>query len=160
MKFKKTTIAALTVAAFASTGLQAQTISGDTVKIGFITDLSGVYSDIDGPGGVEAIRMAIADMGGTVNGKKVELIVADHQNKPDIAATKAREWFDTQGVDMLNRSFLMELLPVDLLRGAGFFVFSMVGPLRRALMREGVLTHGALPRLMREQPRMRRAARS
>ncbi|CAN5117890.1 ABC transporter substrate-binding protein [soil metagenome] len=101
MKFKKTTIAALTVAAFASTGVSAQTISGDTVKIGFITDLSGVYSDIDGPGGVEAIRMAIADMGGTVNGKKVELIVADHQNKPDIAATKAREWFDTQGVDML-----------------------------------------------------------
>ena len=79
---------------------QAQ-ISGDTIKIGFITDLSGLYADIDGPAGAEAIRMAIADMGGAVAGKKVELLVADHQNKPDVAAAKAREWFDTQGVDML-----------------------------------------------------------
>jgi branched-chain amino acid transport system substrate-binding protein len=76
-------------------------ISGDTVRIGFITDLSGVYSDPDGQGGVEAIRMAIADAGGQVLGKKVELLFADHQNKPDIAATKAREWFDVQQVDML-----------------------------------------------------------
>ncbi|MEB0135916.1 ABC transporter substrate-binding protein [Actimicrobium sp. CCC2.4] len=76
-------------------------ISGDTVKIGFITDISGLYSDIDGQGGVEAIKMAIADFGGTLNGKKIELITADHQNKADIAASKAREWFDQQGVDML-----------------------------------------------------------
>jgi len=76
-------------------------ISGDVVRIGIITDMSSVYADIDGQGGIEAIRMAIADMGGKVNGKKIELIYADHQNKPDIAATKAREWFDTQGVDML-----------------------------------------------------------
>lgn len=79
---------------------QAQ-ISGDVVRIGFITDLSGLYADIDGPGGAEAIRMAIADMGGAINGKKIELLVADHQNKPDVAATKAREWIDQQGVDML-----------------------------------------------------------
>jgi branched-chain amino acid transport system substrate-binding protein len=63
--------------------------------------MSSVYADIGGQGSVEAIRMAIADMGGTVAGKKVEVISADHQNKPDVAATKAREWFDTQGVDML-----------------------------------------------------------
>jgi branched-chain amino acid transport system substrate-binding protein len=80
--------------------VQAQ-ISGDTIKIGIITDMSGLYSDIDGAGGVEAMRMAVADMGGTVNGKKVEIVFADHQNKADIAAGKAREWFDTQGVDML-----------------------------------------------------------
>jgi branched-chain amino acid transport system substrate-binding protein len=79
---------------------QAQ-ISGDVIKIGFITDLSGVYSDVDGNGGAEAIRMAIADMGGAVNGKKIQLVVADHQNKPDIAASRAREWFDQQGVDLL-----------------------------------------------------------
>ncbi len=59
----------------------------------------------------------------------------------------------THGVDILNRSLLTEVLPVDLMRGAGFFVFSMIGPLRRALMREGVLTHGALPRLMQERSR-------
>lgn len=76
-------------------------VSGDVVKIGFITDQSGVYSDIDGKGGVEAIKMAIADFGGTVLGKKIELVSADHQNKPDIAASKAREWFDRDGVDML-----------------------------------------------------------
>jgi branched-chain amino acid transport system substrate-binding protein len=79
---------------------QAQ-ISDDTIKIGLITDLSGVYSDVDGNGGAEAVRMAIADLGGAVNGKKIQFMVADHQNKPDIAASKAREWFDQQGVDML-----------------------------------------------------------
>lgn len=76
-------------------------VSGDVIRIGFITDMSGLYSDIDGPAGVEAIKMAIADAGGAINGKKIELVVADHQNKADVAAAKAREWFDTQGVDML-----------------------------------------------------------
>jgi branched-chain amino acid transport system substrate-binding protein len=66
-----------------------------------ITDMSGVYADVDGPAGVEAIKMAIASMGGAVNGKKIELVVADHQNKADIAASKAREWIDQQGLDML-----------------------------------------------------------
>ena len=79
---------------------QAQ-ISGDVIRIGVITDMSSVYADIGGQGSVEAVRMAIADMGGTIGGKKIEVISADHQNKPDVAATKAREWFDTQGVDML-----------------------------------------------------------
>ncbi len=74
---------------------------GDTVKIGFITDMSGVYADVDGPAGAEAIKMAIADFGDKVNGKKIEFVSADHQNKADIAASKAREWFDQQGVDLL-----------------------------------------------------------
>jgi branched-chain amino acid transport system substrate-binding protein len=55
-----------------------------------LTDMSGVYADIDGQGGAEAIRMAIADLGGNVNGKKIEFIVADHQNKADVAGSKAR----------------------------------------------------------------------
>ncbi|WP_432239546.1 ABC transporter substrate-binding protein [Herbaspirillum robiniae] len=76
-------------------------ISGDTVKIGFITDLSGAYSDIDGRGGAEAIKMAIEDFGGKINDKRIELVVADHQNKADVAASKAREWFDRDGVDVL-----------------------------------------------------------
>jgi branched-chain amino acid transport system substrate-binding protein len=100
---KRTAIAIAATAACAlgfSFPAQAQ-VSGDTIKIGFITDLSGTYSDIDGNGGAEAVKMAIADMGGMVNGKKVEFVVADHQNKADIAASKAREWFDQQGVDML-----------------------------------------------------------
>ncbi len=94
---KKTLVAA----ALASCGLAQAQISGDVIKIGFLTDMSSVYADIDGAGGVEAIKMAIADMKGNVAGKKIELIFADHQNKADIASAKAREWIDTQGLDML-----------------------------------------------------------
>ncbi|SFB72344.1 ABC transporter substrate-binding protein [Massilia yuzhufengensis] len=97
---KRTAIALAAAATVFAMPAQAQ-VSGDVIKIGFITDLSGVYSDVDGNGGAEAIRMAIADMGGAINGKKIQLVVADHQNKPDIAASKAREWFDQQGVDLL-----------------------------------------------------------
>jgi branched-chain amino acid transport system substrate-binding protein len=101
MKLKKMSIA-FGMAALAMFGSTAQAqVSGDVIRIGFITDLSGLYADIDGPAGADAIRMAIADMGGAVAGKKIEVLVADHQNKPDVAAAKAREWFDTQGVDML-----------------------------------------------------------
>ena len=99
----KSTVSACSLALAAMFGTapaQAQ-ISGDVVRIGFITDLSGLYADIDGPAGAEAIRMAVADAGGNIAGKKIEVLVADHQNKPDVAAAKAREWFDTQGVDML-----------------------------------------------------------
>ncbi len=103
MKLSKISTACTLAAAAlfgATTPAQAQ-ISGDVIRIGFITDMAGLYADIDGPAGAEAIKMAIADMGGAVNGKKIELLVADHQNKADVAAAKAREWFDTQGVDML-----------------------------------------------------------
>jgi branched-chain amino acid transport system substrate-binding protein len=96
----KRKVIALAAALCAFGSAHAQ-MSGDTIKIGFITDMSGVYSDIDGQGGAEAIRMAIADAGGSINGKKIEFVFADHQNKADIAASKAREWFDQQGVDML-----------------------------------------------------------
>ncbi|MEJ5990541.1 ABC transporter substrate-binding protein [Ramlibacter sp. PS3R-8] len=103
MKVKKAHAAvALGAAALfgASAPAHAQ-FSGDVIRIGIITDMASLYADIDGPAGVEAIRMAIADAGGSIGGKKIELVSADHQNKPDVAATKAREWFDTQGVDML-----------------------------------------------------------
>src|SRR5437016_2316981 len=86
-------------ALFASAPACAQ-ISGDVVRVGFLTDISGVYSDNDGQGGVEAIKMAVHDFG-EINGKKVEFVFADHLNKVDIASSKAREWFDQQGLDML-----------------------------------------------------------
>ncbi len=100
LKFKKIAGAAALAAATAIAPAQAQ-VSGDVIRVGIITDMSGLYSDIDGQGGVEAIKMAVADMGGAINGKKIEVLFADHQNKADVAASKAREWFDTQGVDML-----------------------------------------------------------
>ena len=61
-----------------------------------MNDMSGLYADIGGPGSVEAARMAIQDFGGKVLGKPIELVFADHQNKPDVGASKAREWYDTR----------------------------------------------------------------
>jgi branched-chain amino acid transport system substrate-binding protein len=76
-------------------------MSGDVVKIGVLNDMSGLYADIGGPGSVEAARMAIADFGGTVNGKKIELLSSDHQNKPDVGSAIANRWFDNDGVDAI-----------------------------------------------------------
>ncbi|WP_298207970.1 ABC transporter substrate-binding protein [Acidovorax sp.] len=73
----------------------------DKLKIGFITDMSSLYADVEGKNGAVAIQMAIDDFGGKVLGMPIELLTADHQNKADIAASKAREWIDTQGVTLL-----------------------------------------------------------
>jgi branched-chain amino acid transport system substrate-binding protein len=96
--------AAIAVSGTLALGLCAQAsaqISGDVVKIGFATDMASLYSDLDGPGGVEAVKMAIADFGGQVNGKKIELLTVDHQNKADVASAKSREWIDVNNVDLL-----------------------------------------------------------
>jgi len=89
--------AVLPLGTLASFSAQAQ----DKVRIGFLTDMSSAYADLDGKNGAMAIQMAIDDFGGKVNGLPIELISADHQNKADIAASKAREWIDTQNVSML-----------------------------------------------------------
>lgn len=94
---------AVLVAVTMGTGLlagpsQAQ-ISNDAVKIGVINDQSSIYRDLSGKGGVEAARMAIEDFGGSVLGKPIELVSADHQNKPDIATSIVNKWFDTDNVD-------------------------------------------------------------
>src|SRR3954467_11217909 len=72
------------------------------VKIGILNDQSGVYADYGGKYSVEAARMAIEDFGGEVLGQKVELVTADHQNKPDLGSAIARRWYDTEGVDMIT----------------------------------------------------------
>ncbi len=98
MKNKHTMlVSVLVVAGFAAPLAHAE----DKVKIGFITDMSSLYSDVDGKNGAMAIQMAIDDFGGKVLGMPIELVTADHQNKADIAASKAREWIDTQGLTML-----------------------------------------------------------
>ena len=76
-------------------------ISDDIVRLGLILDMSGVYADVTGKGSATAAQMAIDDFGGTVLGKKIELLAVDHQNKADIAAARAREWYDTQKVDAI-----------------------------------------------------------
>jgi branched-chain amino acid transport system substrate-binding protein len=93
--------AAVTISgALSMLAAQAQ-ISDDVVKIGVMNDMSGLYADLGGQGSVEAARMAIADFGGTVNGKKIELISADHQNKPDVGGAIARQWYDNDKVDAI-----------------------------------------------------------
>jgi branched-chain amino acid transport system substrate-binding protein len=72
------------------------------VKIGVLTDMSSLYSDIGGPGSVAAAQMAIDDFGGKVLGKQIELVSADHQNKPDVGSAIARRWYSQEGVDVIT----------------------------------------------------------
>src|SRR6516165_9895519 len=79
----------------------AQTISDDVVKIGVLTDMSSLYADATGKGSVAAVQMAVADYGGKVKGKPVEVVYADHQNKPDVGISVARNWYDNEKVDAI-----------------------------------------------------------
>jgi len=79
----------------------AQTISDDVVKIGVLTDMSSLYADATGKGSVAAVQMAVADYGGKVKGKAVEVVYADHQNKPDVGVSIARNWYDNEKVDAI-----------------------------------------------------------
>lgn len=97
---KRLLIAAATLALSAGAA-SAQQYSDGKVKIGVLTDLSGFYSDLSGQGSVEAAKLAAEDFGGKVNGVPVEVVAADHQNKPDIASAIARKWFDADGVDAI-----------------------------------------------------------
>jgi branched-chain amino acid transport system substrate-binding protein len=91
------------VAAVAASGLLlALPAAAEGVKIGILNDQSGVYADYGGKYSLEAARMAIEDFGGNVLGQPVELVTADHQNKPDLATSIARRWFDTENVDMIT----------------------------------------------------------
>jgi branched-chain amino acid transport system substrate-binding protein len=100
MNFAKWTLSAAAVALVAAAGPMAYAASNQVV-IGDIDDLSGLYADVIGKGGEVAINMAIQDFGGTVLGKKITVLTADHQNKPDIGASKFREWADQNGLTML-----------------------------------------------------------
>lgn len=93
-------IAMAVMTMFAPAAVFAQA-SDDVVRIGVLADMSGLYSDMGGQGIVEAVKFAIEDVGGSVLGKKIEMVSSNHSAKADTAATRAREWFDTQGVDMI-----------------------------------------------------------
>jgi branched-chain amino acid transport system substrate-binding protein len=92
-------ISVLTGACMGAPIARAQ-ISDDVVRIGVLNDQSGLYADLGGPGSVVAARMAVEDAGGTVLGKPVEIVFADHQNKADIGVAVARRWFENEKVDM------------------------------------------------------------
>jgi branched-chain amino acid transport system substrate-binding protein len=88
---------AFAAAALMTTAAQAQV----NVKIGVLTDMSSLYADDTGPGSVAAAKLAIADFNPEAHGMKVDVVVADHQNKPDIGSNIARQWFDVDGVDAI-----------------------------------------------------------
>ena len=99
---KKFAIASVAIMAAAVAALPAQAeVSDDVVKIGILNDQSGVYADFGGTWSYEAAKMAVEDFGGTVLGKPIEVITADHQNKPDVAANIARQWYDQDQVDTI-----------------------------------------------------------
>jgi len=92
---------ALAAALLLSTTAHAQ-IANDKVKIGVLSDLSGIYESGAGNGSVEAVRMAVEEFGGKVNGKPIEVIAGDHQNKPDVGAALANRWYDVDKVDVIT----------------------------------------------------------
>src|SRR5690348_18318892 len=89
--------ALLTLAA----GDAAAEVSVNVVKIGVLNDQTGPYADQTGPGAVVAARMAVEDFGEVAPGVRVEVVAADHQNKPDVGAEIARRWLDAEGVDAI-----------------------------------------------------------
>jgi branched-chain amino acid transport system substrate-binding protein len=107
--------ALVALALLAAGGASAQ-VSDNVVKIGVLTDMTGFYSDLAGPGSVLAVKMAVADFGGKVAGKPVEVIFGDHQNKADVASNTARRWFDEEKVDavvdLVNSGTALAVMPV------------------------------------------------
>ena len=93
-------VLAVAALAFAWTGAAVAQPTGDAIKIGVLNDQSGLYAEFGGLGSVTAAKMAVEEFGGTVLGKRIEVLSADHQNKPDVASNIARQWLDVDGVDV------------------------------------------------------------
>ena len=110
------TLALLAALALAASRPASAQVSNDVVKVGVLTDMTGAYSDLAGPGSVIAAQMAAEDFGGKVLGKPIVIISSDHQNKADIASSTARKWFDEQQVDavadLVSSSTALAVMPV------------------------------------------------
>src|SRR5260221_1331796 len=101
MKFKQTIMAAAIAGALTMAGAASAQVSDGVIKIGVMNDMSSLYADIAGPGSVIAARMAIEDFGAAKKGMKVEVLSADHQNKPDVGSQIANQWYDVDKVDAI-----------------------------------------------------------
>jgi branched-chain amino acid transport system substrate-binding protein len=123
------TVLGIFFAAAIATGSLAR--AADEVVIGAIEDLSGVYSDNGGVGGIEASKLAISDFGGSVIGRKIVLLSADHQNKADVGASKAREWTDQRGLNMLlggaNTGVALAMAKIIAAKKVPYFVVGSAG---------------------------------
>lgn len=102
LKFCATASAVAIACMGAAQAQGSEKLSNDVLRIGVLTDISGTYADISGKGAVEAVKMAVEDFGSKMFGKPIDVVFADHQNKADVGAAKAREWFDAGNVDMIN----------------------------------------------------------
>lgn len=101
MKGLRKAISLVVAAGLLSSTAQAA-ISDDEIRIGYLADMSGTYRDLSGPGGLEALKMAVEDFGGQVNGKKIVIYNADDLNKPDVGANTVRQWIDEKNVDVIT----------------------------------------------------------
>ena len=101
MKMLSKAISGILAAGLLATSAHAA-ISDDEIRIGYLADMSGTYRDLSGPGGLEAVKMAIEDFGGQVNGKKIVIFNADDLNKPDVGANTVRQWIDERNVDVIT----------------------------------------------------------
>jgi branched-chain amino acid transport system substrate-binding protein len=123
MKLKQTLIAAAIASLAGTAGAQ---VSDGVIKIGVMNDMSSLYADIAGPGSVIAARMAIEDFGAAKKGMKVEVVSADHQNKPDVGSQIARQWYDVDKVDAIfdvpTSSVALAVSDVTKQKGKAFLV--------------------------------------
>ncbi|MEX6504290.1 ABC transporter substrate-binding protein [Pseudomonas zhanjiangensis] len=101
MNLLKKTASAILSSSLVAGAAQAQ-LSDDEIRIGYLADMSGTYRDLSGPGGLEALKMAVEDFGGQIDGKKIVIFSADDLNKPDVGANTVRQWVDERNVDMVT----------------------------------------------------------
>src|ERR1700723_3014544 len=129
MTLRKEMLAAVSAMLVLAAPLAAR--AAEKVVIGDIDDMSGVYADVNGPRAVEGIKMAIADFGGSALGQPLDFLTAGDQNKPDIGASKFREWADTKGLTMLlggsNTGVSLAMAPVAKERKIPFFAIGAAG---------------------------------
>jgi branched-chain amino acid transport system substrate-binding protein len=127
MKLKRTLIAAAVITSFAAlTGAANAQVSDGIIKIGVMSDMSSLYSDIGGGGSVVAAKMAIADYGAAKKGMKVEVLSADHQNKADVGSSIANQWYDVDKVDAIvdvpNSAVALAVNEITKKKGKAFLV--------------------------------------
>ena len=104
MTIERRTLLTGTAGAVALGGLpwrSARAQAANTIRIGVLNDQSGLYRDISGPGSTQAVRLAVQESGITQTGVTVEVVQADHQNRPDVGSTVARQWYDRDGIDVV-----------------------------------------------------------
>jgi branched-chain amino acid transport system substrate-binding protein len=126
MKLKRTLIAAAVAATLSMAGAASAQVSDGVIKIGVLSDMSSLYSDIGGPGSVVAAKMAIEDFGAAKKRMKVEVLSADHQNKPDVGSSIANQWYDVDKVDAIvdvpNSAVALAVNEITRKRGKAFLV--------------------------------------